>query len=133
MDKIKLILGASILLIVSGQVNASLIYGLTDNAGLTHSFDLLTDETLVTGDSTFNGPSGLAYNDGLLYGLNNNGGLIHSFNISTGESLVVGDSTFNGPSGLAIAVSPVPAPPALLLFLTGLIGLIGFNKRRNAA
>jgi len=29
-------------------------------------------------------------------------------------------------------VSPVPAPPALLLFGTGLIGLIGFSKRRKA-
>ena len=30
-------------------------------------------------------------------------------------------------------VSPVPAPPALLLFGTGLIGLVGFSKRRKAA
>jgi hypothetical protein len=30
-------------------------------------------------------------------------------------------------------VSPVPAPPALLLFGTGLLGLIGFSKRRKAA
>jgi hypothetical protein len=29
--------------------------------------------------------------------------------------------------------SPVPVPPALLLFGTGLLGLIGFSKRRNAA
>ena len=28
--------------------------------------------------------------------------------------------------------SPVPAPPALLLFGTGLLGLIGFSKRRKA-
>jgi hypothetical protein len=28
---------------------------------------------------------------------------------------------------------PVPAPPALLLILTGILDLIGSNKRRNAA
>ena len=31
-----------------------------------------------------------------------------------------------------ITVSAVPAPPALLLFGTGIIGLIGFSKRRKA-
>jgi hypothetical protein len=30
-------------------------------------------------------------------------------------------------------VSPVPAPSALWLFATGLLGLIGFNRRRKAA
>jgi hypothetical protein len=29
-------------------------------------------------------------------------------------------------------ISPVPAPPALLLFGTGLLGLIGFSKRKAA-
>ena len=31
-----------------------------------------------------------------------------------------------------VSAISVPAPPVILLFLTGLIGLIGFNKRRNA-
>ena len=31
-----------------------------------------------------------------------------------------------------VPVSPVPAPPALLLFGTGIIGLIGFSRRRKA-
>ena len=39
-------------------------------------------------------------------------------------------------SAVALAFSPpipVPAPPALLLILTGILDLIGSNKRRNAA
>ena len=66
----------------------------------------------------------------ITYGLNNNAGLIHSYNVIAGASLVVGDSTFNGPSGLAIQVSPVPAPAAIWLFGTSLIGLVGFGKRK---
>lgn len=46
----------------------------------------------------------------------------HTFNIHRVWAVHDGD----------IGVSSVPAPATLLLFLTGLIGLIGFNKRRNA-
>ncbi len=45
----------------------------------------------------------------------------------------VGDAEIN--SGLLIdniQLSPVPAPPAIWLFGIGMIGLVGFSKRRKA-
>ena len=42
------------------------------------------------------------------------------------EYVVVDNLTFQ-------AVSPVPVPAAIWLFGTGIIGLIGFSKRRKAA
>jgi hypothetical protein len=89
--KIRALLAASILLLVSGQVSAALI------------------------------------------GMNSSGS-IYSTDLDSGVTNQLFTSPLWGNSGLAI-VSPVPAPapPALLLFGTGLLGLIGVSKRRKAA
>jgi hypothetical protein len=73
-------------------------------------------------------------NASLLYG-NDSGAYINSLDIDTGASarLFASDALYRE-SGLAIApVSPVPVPAAIWLFGTGLIGLIGFTKRRKPA
>ena len=87
------------------------------------------------------GASGLLFcsiaNASLLYG-NDSGAYINSLDIDTGASarLFASDALYRE-SGLAIApVSPVPVPAAIWLFgtgLIGLIGLIGFTKRRKPA
>ena len=87
--KIRALLAASILLLVSGQVSAALI------------------------------------------GMNSSGS-IYSTDLDSGVTNQLFTSPLWGNSGLAI-VSPVPVPPALLLFGTGLLELIGVSKRRKAA
>ena len=58
--KIRIILGALVLL-MSGQANASLLtYGLNDVIGSLYSYDLATNTSTRIGDTPFNGYSGLA-------------------------------------------------------------------------
>ena len=43
-----------------------------------------------------------------------------------------GEQSYFSASIDSLSVSPVPAPPTLLLSLTGIIGFLGFSKRRKA-
>jgi hypothetical protein len=65
----------------------------------------------------------------VLYGGTN--GYLFTIDISTGAQTLIGqDPSFRTTEGLAF--SPVPLPPALYLFGTGLLGLVGMARRTRA-
>ena len=196
MDKIKLILGASILLLVSVQVNAALItIGTADDGNIgTSGYPPVPDHIIGLGSIVNTGGSDY-HRDILEYDISGLDSGNHTFTLDLtyqanqydfgtywlswfdGDGVVTLDdwgrdvslvSSFETEElrtetlsfdfilntsllgnflGLRIEgqsnnsgnirtqyqlqVSPVPAPPALLLFLTGIIGLIGFTRRKR--
>jgi len=85
----------------------------------------LLDLTELAGMLTTNGteifPDGSIFQDGSL--------ILNYLNIEEIKGLVSGPESPESPE----SPSPIPAPAAIWLFGTGLIGLVGFSKRRKAA
>jgi hypothetical protein len=121
--------------------NAGGIRSITDSGGADFTFDGLWAKKWATAkesggaDSLFGTLSG--YNNGgqvwsIGTGLNGSYefygaqlGLIDELQLGFGTNFMVDDISLN--------VSAVPAPAAVWLFGTGILGLIGFSKRRKAA
>ncbi len=115
--KIKLILGASILLLVSVQANASII----DN-----------------GDRTTDSVSGLDWLD-VTFSMNRS---YDEVSAQFGDGIKTHITFLNHDShGYPVGswlvrnspISPIPVPAVIWLFGTALIGLVGFNRRRIVA
>jgi len=76
--------------------------------------------------------SALVYLNGTLYGTDNNED-VYTLNTTNGTATflynVSSELGGNNIDGLAPDNSPVPVPPSMLLFVPGLLGLVGMRKR----
>jgi hypothetical protein len=104
------------------------------SVGELYTIDLLSGTASLVGPTGF-GMTALEFgSDGVLYGLPNQrpgfGGHLLSINTLTGAGTDLGDlGIFN----LNALTSPIPIPPAVWLFGSGLLGLIGVSRRKTSA
>jgi len=97
--------------------------------------DTLVEVNPTNGSSTLvggigiNNSYGLAFVDSVMYGVSSAGGL-YTINTTTGAATSIGPITGITGAIYGATVSAVPVPAAVWLFASGLVGLIGFSRKR---
>jgi len=117
----------------------SIMYGITgtsNNNSQLVTVDLVSGSTSVIGQVTLGGiqqdsMTSLVFgSDGVLYTSSNSGDNLYSINSSTAELTNLGNL---GIQWTALTAAAVPLPPAIWLFGSGLLGLIGLSRRQRTA
>ena len=89
------------------------------------TIDTLTGNATLIGDLGYTTVNGLSFKNNMLFGVEDGGNFLQ-VDTTTGAATSI---AFNGKRLWAITTSPIPIPPALWLFGSGLIGLVGFARR----
>lgn len=82
------------------------------------------------GATGINDAYGLAFVDGVMYGVSSGKGL-YTINTATGAATLLGSITGITGDVFGATISAVPVPAAVWLFALGLLGLLGFSRRRS--
>ncbi len=98
--------------------------------------DTLVELDPTNGSSTLIGGMGidnsygLAFVDSVMYGVSSAGGL-YIVNTNTGATTSIGPITGISGAIYGATVSAIPVPATVWLFASGLLGLIGFSRKRS--
>jgi len=108
------------------------LYGFTHGTAILYTIDPLTGASTMIGDTGFDSfprLAGLTFMGDTLYGVMS--GSLYTIDPLTGAGALIGDIGFGDISGLT-ALNTIPIPPAILLFGSGLIGLISVARRKKS-
>lgn len=108
------------------------LYGFTHGTAILYTIDPLTGVSTMIGDTGFDSfprLAGLTFMGDALYGVMS--GSLYTIDPLTGAGTLIGDIGFGDISGLT-ALNTIPIPPAILLFGSGLVGLISVARRKKS-